>query len=136
MAKNYDTTEATELQELNIEDRSIPDIDWSETNTDLDKFENGSGLPQVVQYGEFSDGAERARHSGVPVSLPTGLRIYADQPVLFQSRSCKRHASARTIYHDKEGPYYEVGQTLTIPEDFDGECLNLSFHFIAYSLCW
>ena len=126
MAKHYDTIEATELQDLSIEDRSVPEIDWSEIDTDLDKFENGSGLPQVVRYAEISDGAEGARHSGVPGSLLAGIRIYADQPVLFHSRSCKRHASARTIYHDKEGPYYEVGQTLTIPEDFDGECLNLS----------
>ena len=117
MAKLND---ATELQDLSIEDQSVPDIDWSDFDSDLDKFENGSGLPQVVRFTETSDGSGGATHSGVPGSLPAGLRIYADQPVLLHLRSCKRHASARTIYHDKEGPYYEVGQTLTIPEDFDG----------------
>ena len=119
MADCDDTIEEQRLEEGAIEETQ-PDIEWNESLTDLDRFENGSGLPQVVKYGEKVEGTAGARHSGAPGSLPTGLRIYSEQPVLFHTRTCKRHVSARTIYHDKEGPYYEVGQTLTIPEDFEG----------------
>ncbi|XP_045188813.2 uncharacterized protein LOC123546524 [Mercenaria mercenaria] len=94
----------------------VTEIKWSEDFTDLNSFENGSGLPKVVKYEEISRGAG----VGVGTSLPLGLKIYAEQPVLFYSRTCKRHVKARTIYHDREGPYYEVGQTLDIPDDFDG----------------
>lgn len=92
------------------------EIRWNEELTDLNTFDNGSGLPHVVKYEGVSNGAGS--------SLPPGLRIYAEQPVLLHTRTCKRHVRARTIYHDKQGPYYEVGQTLDIPEDFDGIYAN------------
>lgn len=92
-----------------------PQIDWDDGDKDLSSFENGSGLPSVVKY-------ETPGASGLS-TLPLGLRIYAEQPVLFYTRTCKKHAKARTIYHDQQGPYYEVGQTLDIPEDFDGKKL-------------
>lgn len=92
----------------------LTEIRWDDAYTDLKTLENGSGLPCVVKYEGVSHGA------GVVSSLPTGLKIYAEQPVLLHTRTCKRHAKARTIYHDRQGPYYEVGQTLDIPEDFDG----------------
>ena len=116
MAENLDTIEGVGLGEGSIEETQLA-IEWSKTDSDLDQFENGSGLPNVVKYGEKFEGA---RQSGAPGTLPVGLRIYSEQPVLFYTRTCKRQVSARTIYHDKDGPYYEVGQTLTIPEDFEG----------------
>lgn len=94
-----------------------PRIDFTTETIDLNSFENGSSLPNVVQY-------ETGGAAGIS-SLPLGLRIYAGQPVMFYTRTCKKHARARTIYHDKSGPYYEVGQTLDIPEDFDGMIIFL-----------
>lgn len=96
-------------------EETVPDpleFDWNDDFEELSSFENGSGLPAVVKYDTPGAGVS---------SLPLGLRIYADQPVMFYTRTCKKHAKARTIYHDRHGPYYEVGQTLDIPEDFDGK---------------
>ena len=121
MAEKYDESDGIELQQKNRDSSVPPVIQWSDDIVDLERFENGSGLPQVVKYEDAIDGEQGARHSGAPGSLPTGLKIYSDQPVLFYTRTSKRHVSARTIYHDKEGPYFEVGQTLTIPGDFEGE---------------
>ena len=112
------------------EGTSLPSIQWSEENIDLQKLDNENGLPQVVQF-EDSAGAARP---GVPSSLPPGLRIYANQPVLLHSRSSKKYAKARTIYHDKEGPYFEVGQTLMIPEDFHGESRSFIYLFLNESI--
>ncbi|KAL3870123.1 hypothetical protein ACJMK2_042734 [Sinanodonta woodiana] len=81
------------------------EIEWDSETCRLTEFENGSGLPRVVKL----DG-----------DLPQGLNIYKKQPILLYARTNKTHVGARTIYHDKNGPYYEVGQTLLIPDDFDG----------------
>ncbi|XP_052101125.1 uncharacterized protein LOC127735071 [Mytilus californianus] len=52
--------------------------------------------------------------------LPQGLKLYSQQPVLLYRWYHKRKGEVRTIYRDTTGPYYEVGQTLQIPEDFEG----------------
>jgi len=101
--------ECEEIEETTAEPL---EIEWNDGTTDFSSFENCSGLPSVVKFNTQGAGAS---------TLPLGLRIYSDQPVMFYTRTCKKHARARTIYHDREGPYYEVGQTLDIPEDFDGK---------------
>ncbi|XP_071148589.1 uncharacterized protein [Mytilus edulis] len=53
-------------------------------------------------------------------NLPPGLKLYSQQPVLLYRWYHKRKAEVRTIYRDSTGPYYEVGQTLEIPDDFEG----------------
>ncbi|WAR24440.1 hypothetical protein MAR_038109 [Mya arenaria] len=88
-----------------------PSIDWTESVTSFNSFDESS-LPQVATF-QISEG------SGQP-ALPPGIALYSAQPVLFHTRTRKSHARARTIYHDQEGPYFEVGQTLDIPDDFQG----------------
>ncbi|KAL4236897.1 hypothetical protein ACF0H5_005283 [Mactra antiquata] len=89
-------------------------IQWNDSDTELRNLDNEAGLPQVVKFDDGGVGSDGRS------PLPQGLRIYVKQPVLFHTRMCKRHVKARTIYHDRQGPYYEVGQTLDIPDDFDG----------------
>lgn len=54
-------------------------------------------------------------------NLPPGLKLYSQQPVLLYRWYHKRKGEVRTIYRDSTGPYYEVGQTLEIPDDFEGK---------------
>lgn len=100
-------TSETENMDTDSENKEIK---WESESRELRTFENGSGLPQVVKYEE----------NRIPSCIPPGLRLYARQPVLLHTRCTKRNVRARTVYHDTEGPYYEVGQTLVIPEDFEG----------------
>ena len=85
-------------------------ITWSSETRVLGDFDNESGLPAVCRF-------EEDQNKG---TLSRGLKIYAGQPVLLHTRCRKRQVRARTIYHDASGPYYEVGQTLLIPDDFEG----------------
>ncbi|KAH3694668.1 uncharacterized protein LOC127861885 [Dreissena polymorpha] len=98
---------------LTEESGGVANFEWSEDSvTVLNNFDNGTSLPCVARLESIA-GAGAS-------SLPPGLSIYAGQPVLLHERTCKKHAKARTIYHDKDGPYFEVGQTLDIPDDFQG----------------
>lgn len=78
----------------------------------LRDFDNNETLPCVAKIEE--DMTSEAR-------LVRGLKMYCNQPLLFNSRVRKRQARARTIYHDKSGAFLEVGQTLLIPEDYPGK---------------
>jgi len=89
----------------------LPQIDWNQASSSFSSVDEGS-LPQVVKF--------KARGGPGAAPLLPGLALYADQPVLLYARTRKAHARARTIYHDRDGPYFEVGQTLDIPDDFDG----------------
>lgn len=110
------TNDAKDHEDL----ESLPEsttIQWCDSNVDVRTLDNTSGLPQVVKFDDVFITAKGEE------SLAPGLKIYANQAVLFHTRACKNHVKARTIYHDRQGPYYEVGQTLDIPDDFDGKLL-------------
>lgn len=53
-------------------------------------------------------------------ALPVGLSIYCQQPLYLYKRRQRKQVLGRTIYHDANGPYYEVGQTLILPDNFEG----------------
>ncbi|KAL5022117.1 hypothetical protein ScPMuIL_001272 [Solemya velum] len=89
---------------------TLDDINWDDEKHVLNDFRADIGLPQVVKFDEGETGG----------NIPPGLKIYCNQPVLFHTHTSKRQARARTIYRDQTGPFYEVGQTLLIPEDFEG----------------
>ncbi|XP_041358044.1 uncharacterized protein LOC121374958 [Gigantopelta aegis] len=86
-----------------------PTFEWREDKVDVEYFQNDDTLPSVVRFEETDPG-----------KLSPGLRIYAKQPVQLYTRTHKKVARARTIMKDKEGTYFEVGQTLLIPEDYEG----------------
>ncbi|XP_033737217.1 uncharacterized protein LOC117325232 [Pecten maximus] len=88
-----------------------PEIIWSDRKYGLGDLTEESGLLQ--RMCRFSE----APGTG---NMSPGLKIYSEQPVWLHSRHNKRHAKARTIYKDTNGAYFEVGQTLLIPDDFQG----------------
>lgn len=94
---------------------TLDDINWDDEKHVLNDFRADIGLPQVVKFDEGETGG----------NIPPGLKIYCNQPVLFHTHTSKRQARARTIYRDQTGPFYEVGQTLLIPEDFEGKLLTI-----------
>lgn len=79
------------------------DIEWKDECLSLTDIKDD--LPKICKY----DG-----------QLPPGLRLYSHQPVLLYKCYQKRKGYVRTIYRDHAGPFYEVGQTLQIPDDFEG----------------
>ncbi|KAK3089446.1 hypothetical protein FSP39_003687, partial [Pinctada imbricata] len=83
---------------------------WDSQSRVLADLEDDSGLPQVCKLEEDPSKG----------TLPPGLKLYTRQPVLLYTRCKKRQVKARTIYRDPSGPFYEVGQTLLIPDDFEG----------------
>ncbi|ESP03586.1 hypothetical protein LOTGIDRAFT_237593 [Lottia gigantea] len=74
----------------------------------LGDFEDEKNLPTVVRF-EDTQG-----------DVTPGIKIYAETPVLFFTRRSQKQASVRTIYRDNSGAFFEVGQTLIIPEDYQG----------------
>ena len=79
-------------------------FNWKETTYTLDNIIED--LPKICKYeGDV---------------LTQGLKLYSRQPVLLYKWCRKKKADVRTIYRDRTGPYYEVGQTLQIPDDFEG----------------
>ncbi|XP_046547600.1 uncharacterized protein LOC124257547 [Haliotis rubra] len=83
---------------------------WADDTMALGVYKDHERLPKVVKLEEKGEG-----------KLCPGLKIYSKQPVLFHARSSKTVASARTIHKDGEtGMYFEVGQTLLLPEDYEG----------------
>lgn len=108
----FSTTGLADRDIITDKKGTIMDLQWSQDSTPLTSFDNGSDLPQVVKIGPSL--AANAR------PLPPGLKVYAGQPLLFYICARKKHALARTIYREREGAYFEVGQTFDIPEDFEG----------------
>ena len=105
------TTAADESVEIETSSNwpSLP-LESDKDLVDVGYFENDETLPSVVTFEETEPG-----------TLSPGLRIYSRQPVLFYTRTSKRVVRARTIMKDKEGTYFEVGQTLLIPEHYEGK---------------
>ena len=91
--------------------KTAVEFQWSDETETPDSFDDEEKLPCVA----------RIEACGGDRQLLPGLKLYADQPLLMFRRVKKRHARARTIYHDKGGPHFEVGQTILIPDDYTGE---------------
>lgn len=88
------------------------DFEWGDELVDqLVTFNDDDQLPCVAKFEEDTAQTDK---------LPTGIKIYQKQPLLFFKRVKKRQARARTIYHEKGGEYFEIGQTLHIPDDYTG----------------
>lgn len=79
------------------------DVEWEENYMSLTNVKED--LPRICKYDD---------------QLFPGLKLYSQQPVLLYRCCRKRKGIARTIYRDPAGPYYEAGQTLQIPDDFEG----------------
>lgn len=94
-----------------VDNSPPPDVVWSERKYGLKDLTEEAGLLQRIC--RFSEAPGEG-------NMSPGLKIYADQPVWLHSRHNKRQVKARTIYKDNDGAYFEVGQTLHIPEDFQG----------------
>lgn len=91
--------------------RDEVDFQWGEETEKLDTFHDDDKLPCVAKFEEdITEGGK----------LAPGLRIYCKQPLLLYRRLKKRQARTRTIYHDQSGAYFEVGQTILIPDDYTG----------------
>ncbi|XP_046357895.2 uncharacterized protein LOC124136128 [Haliotis rufescens] len=83
---------------------------WADDTATLGVYKDDERLPRIVKFEENKEG-----------KLSPGLKMYCKQTVLFHTKSTKRIASARTIHKDKDtGMYFEVGQTLLLPEDYEG----------------
>lgn len=80
------------------------DVEWEENYMSLTNVKED--LPRICKYDD---------------QLFPGLKLYSQQPVLLYRCCRKRKGIARTIYRDPAGPYYEAGQTLQIPDDFEGK---------------
>lgn len=83
-------------------------ISWKPEARTLSDIGDDS-LPCVCKLS--SDGSQ---------ALPVGLSIYCQQPLYLYKRRKRKQVLGRTIYHDANGPYYEVGQTLILPDNFEG----------------
>ena len=89
-------------------DGEPPEMQWDDSRLTLGDLTE-EVLPSVCKFKGNKD-----------ASIPPGLNIYSEQPLLVYSRYKKRQVQIRTIFKDPDGQYYEVGQTLLIPDDFDG----------------
>ncbi|KAL8598552.1 hypothetical protein ACOMHN_051340 [Nucella lapillus] len=96
-------------------DKSVINFQWSGESETPDSFHDDDKLPCVAKI----EASESSDESSDRKLLP-GLKLYAEQPLLFYRRVRKRMARARTIYHDKGGAYFEVGQTILVPDDYTG----------------
>lgn len=81
---------------------------WSDQEEPVSAFANDDNKLPCVARLELAN------------PLPPGLRPYGGHPLLLFKSLKRRQARARTIYHDKAGAYYEVGQTILIPDDYTG----------------
>jgi len=100
-----------EPKEATVEEsKSSLEIEWNDREYKLDDFHEDDNLPRVVRFVEDNQKG----------SIPPGLKLFSEQPVLFYTRCRKKQVRARTIYRDPSGAYFEVGQTLHVPDDFQG----------------
>ena len=100
--------------------KTAVEFQWSGETETPDSFKYDDKLPCVARIEACGDR-----------KLLPGLKLYVDQPLLLFRQVKKRQARARTIYHDKGGAYFEVGQTILIPDDYTGElfqCLRNISH--------
>ena len=100
-----------------------PELPWQQIPIRVSEL-TSDNLPCVACFtpDEKSDENDDV---AVTSRLSPGIRLYARQPVLCYSRVKGRQSRARTIYKDKKGTYLEVGQTLIIPDTYEGEFLVL-----------
>ncbi|XP_064606676.1 uncharacterized protein LOC135471389 [Liolophura sinensis] len=88
----------------------IFEFTWAEETYRLSDLTGQDQFPRVVNL-EPDEGVE----------ISYGLRPYLNQPVILNQCVSKRDVSARTVYRDKTtGKYFEVGQTLLIPDSYEG----------------
>lgn len=106
------TPEADDSSSRSSFGRKEIDFQWGEEIEGLETFQDDDKLPCVSKFQEDSTRGGK---------IAPGLKIYANQPLLLYRRVRKRQARTRTIYHDKSGAYFEVGQTILIPDDYTGE---------------
>ena len=99
--------ETVENSTKNGDDES-PEISWNPDPQPLRDIQSDA-LPCVCRLS--TDGT---------TSLPGGMSLYCKQPLYLHHRRQRRQVLGRTIYHDPSGPYYEVGQTLILPDNFEG----------------
>ncbi|BFY99917.1 hypothetical protein BsWGS_02957 [Bradybaena similaris] len=92
-----------------------PEVVWDLENLTMSHVADLDTFPCVCFFEESVK--ERDGHREF---LSPGLKIYSRQPVLLHMKTTKKQARARTIYKDPRGAYYEVGQTLIIPDDYKG----------------
>jgi hypothetical protein len=119
-SQSKDVSDGAESSTKRISSVSANEINfqWSEAEEPISSFtDDNNKLPCVARL-------ERANF------LLPGLRPYGEQPLLMFRRMRRRQARARTIYHDKGGAYYEVGQTILIPDDYTGD-----FFYLLYMYC-
>ncbi|XP_062575012.1 uncharacterized protein LOC134236870 [Saccostrea cucullata] len=93
----------------NKKEESPGTVSWTSDLRALGDIRDDSHLPCVCKLSADDTKA-----------LPAGLSIYCDQPLYMYMRRQRKQVLGRTIYHDASGPYYEVGQTLIIPDNFEG----------------
>lgn len=86
------------------------EFEWHKEASSLEELKDG--LPFICKY----EG-----------QLQEGTKLYSKQPVILFKLYQKKKAYVRTIFRDPSGPYYEVGQTLQIPEDFEGKYRNMTY---------
>lgn len=97
--------------ELQTKSKEKVEFKWSEECYTPNDFENNDSLPRVAKFEE--DGLNL---------IPPGVKIYSKQALLLYTRVKQKHVLARTLYKEKGSTvYYEVGQTMTIPESYEGK---------------
>ncbi|CAG5117555.1 unnamed protein product [Candidula unifasciata] len=92
-----------------------PEVVWDQEGLTMSQVADLDNFPCVCFFEECVQ--ERSGHREF---LSPGLKIYSRQPVILHLKTNKKQARARTIYKDPRGAYYEVGQTLIIPDDYKG----------------
>lgn len=89
----------------------ILDFTWAEETYRLSDLSGEDQFPRVVNLEPDES-----------VEIGSGLRPYIRQPVILDRSVSKRDVSARTVYREKPtGKYFEVGQTLLIPDSYEGK---------------
>ncbi|CAL1539611.1 unnamed protein product [Lymnaea stagnalis] len=92
-----------------------PEVAWEEEDLTLLQVADKDNFPCICSFEEHTQ-----QKTWQVERLQPGLRIYSRQPVLMHMRVTKKQARARTIFKDPKGAYYEVGQTMIIPADYQG----------------
>lgn len=112
---------------LNSDDQNIWILNMAENsenpNNGSDELSGISWKPEAQTLSDIGDDSLPCvckLSSDGSRALPVGLSIYCQQPLYLYKRRQRKQVLGRTIYHDANGPYYEVGQTLILPDNFEG----------------
>lgn len=112
---------------LNSDDQNIWILNMAENsenpNNGSDELSGISWKPEARTLSDIGDDSLPCvckLSSDGSRALPVGLSIYCQQPLYLYKRRQRKQVLGRTIYHDANGPYYEVGQTLILPDNFEG----------------